>query len=66
MKPEVHAANAPASIWHANVAAPSLDEKANVPVVMFVGLLGVAVIVTDGGVVSTVHARAAGECEAPR
>ena len=52
----VQAANAPASIWHWKPARPlppvSLPVKAKVGELLLLGLVGLAVIVVSGGVVS--------------
>src|SRR5205807_1434742 len=54
----VHAANAPASSLHCSVAG-SLAENENVAVALLLGFAGVAVNVTVGAVVSTVHVNVA-------
>lgn len=57
----VHAANAPVSSAHSNVAAESLDVKENVAELACVATPGVAVIIVSGSDVSTVQLWVAGD-----
>src|ERR1043166_1926646 len=57
---EVHAANAPPSTSQANAAVASPELNPNVPVAVFDSAAGLEVIITDGGVASTVQLLVAG------
>ena len=56
----MHAANAPASSLHSNVAGDSFAVNENDALVLFVSAGGFAVIVVSGAPVSTTHVWVAG------
>ena len=56
-----HAENPPPSIWHSNVAVPSVLENVNDADVTLVGFAGVDTSDVEGAVVSTVNDALAGE-----